>query len=104
MAKRLTKEQREANEIEELRKQLSAMYTTATGDDWLNDNGDALITPKQLRDVMWAVRNSFGLESDHIAMNHNNIDDYENPSSLATFLHSEGVRAWTKLPKEGGEA
>jgi hypothetical protein len=101
MAKRRTKEQREADEIEELRKQLAMAYVTATNDDWLTPNVDAFITPEHLFEIMWAVRVAFNLPSDHNMICHSNVRYYENPTMLAEEMYERGIRAWTKLEKKG---
>ena len=97
MKKRLTKEQREAIEIEELSKQLSMIYAGASGGEVDKENPIAI---ECLSNAMLAIREVFGIDKDDWKTNVSCLGNYITHVEAAKFLYSQGVRAWTKLPTE----
>lgn len=98
MAKRKTKQQREAEQKAALRQRLDDLFVASTGDLY---DGESEPWPESFIDFVGSIRQVFQIrrvEAEGIEGNEHlwlfwNLKHYRNPEAATEYLYQEGIRA-----------
>lgn len=91
MKKRLTKQQKEEQELQALRLRIRDIAVGAAG--YNLDVEDEFITLEIASRLVRALEATFGNESNKYLFQPQNLDEYENINRITEFFFNHGVRA-----------